>query len=105
MRELIEAHWTTSLANNKRHAQKAAKSNFLPESESTGAGGEDGAPAAAGDEASEEGKKEGGAESSAETLVGFAAGLRKVRMAQFQDSGKCKGCVTGHRRSCCGPPS
>lgn len=90
MRELIDAHWKTSLANNKRHAQKAVRSSFLPESESTVAG-EEGVTATSGeaDEQPVVSKKE----ESAEQLVGFSAGLRKVRMAQFQDSGKCKGYV------------
>lgn len=86
MRELIDAHWKTSLANNKRHAQKAVRSNFLPESETT-ASGEDITAPAEGEAGDAPAKKD----DPAEALVGFSAGLRKVRMAQFQDSGKCKG--------------
>lgn len=92
MRELIDAHWKTSLANNKRHAQKAVRSSFLPESETTA--GDEAAPKAEGGEAAGDAAEADKAPvNPAELLVGFAAGLRKVRMAQFQDSGKCKGCV------------
>lgn len=97
LRSLIAAHWETSLSNAKRHAQKAPRSNFLPESETTEG---DGADKKEG-EAVEGGEKEDEDKGGEEAVVGLAAGIRKVRMAQFQDSGKCKGCVFSLPR----PPS
>jgi len=95
---LIEEHWQTSLSSSK-HSSKQKKSVFRPEPVE---GGEEKKPAAVvaeGEDAveeEEEGEKKEkvevvGKDGKVEEIEVSGAGLRKIRMGQFQDTGRCKG--------------
>lgn len=91
LRSLIESHWSTSLSTSKKHAQKTPRSKFLPEKSELEAA----AAAAEGSDSEEPtSKSENKADAKDDEKVAediSGAGLRKVRMGQFQDTGRCKG--------------
>lgn len=94
LRTLIEEHWQTSLSSS-RHSSKPKKSAFRPEPTEEA---EEAKKPAAGENDDDEGdqkeKVEVVGKDGVVTQVEISgAGLRKIRMGQFQDTGRCKGYV------------
>lgn len=94
LRTLIEEHWQTSLSSSK-HSSKQRKSVFRPEPVVEGEDKKVVAPAEdveEGEEGAEKDKVEVvGKDGMVEEIEVSGAGLRKIRMGQFQDTGRCKG--------------
>ncbi|KAL7416185.1 hypothetical protein BDY24DRAFT_413086 [Mrakia frigida] len=97
LRTLIEEHWQTSLSSSK-HSSKQKKSVFRPEPVEGGDEKKPAAVVAEGEDAEEgqEGEKKEkvevvGKDGKVEEVEVSGAGLRKIRMGQFQDTGRCKG--------------